>query len=115
MNHRSPPYATLVAAILLCLRAATVAGGELGLASVTQGPADLTIPADVPAGEAQRYGLGFPFQVGPTTAALWVNLRQEGTGVGDFEKYIVRGLLILFAVLFNTIQIQSLQKARVAK
>jgi hypothetical protein len=86
MNHRSPPYATLVAAILLCLRAATVAGGELGLASVTQGPADLTIPADVPAGEAQRYGLGFPFQVGPTTAALWVNLRQEGTGVGDFEN-----------------------------
>ncbi|MFZ4616996.1 MAG: ABC transporter permease [Rectinemataceae bacterium] len=36
-------------------------------------------------------------------------------GVGDFEKYIVRGLLILFAVLFNTIQIQSLQRARVAK
>jgi sugar transport system permease protein len=33
-------------------------------------------------------------------------------GVGDFEKYIVRGLLILFAVLLNTIQLQSLQKAR---
>jgi ribose/xylose/arabinose/galactoside ABC-type transport system permease subunit len=32
-------------------------------------------------------------------------------GVGDFEKYIVRGLLILFAVLLNTIQLQSLQKA----
>ena len=36
-------------------------------------------------------------------------------GVGDFEKYIVRGLLILFAVLFNTIQLQSLQKARLTK
>ncbi|MFZ2635294.1 MAG: ABC transporter permease [Rectinemataceae bacterium] len=36
-------------------------------------------------------------------------------GVGDFEKYIVRGFLILFAVLFNTIQIQSLQKARISK
>jgi ribose/xylose/arabinose/galactoside ABC-type transport system permease subunit len=36
-------------------------------------------------------------------------------GVGDFEKYIVRGLLILFAVLLNTIQVQSLQKAKLAK
>lgn len=33
-------------------------------------------------------------------------------GVGDFEKYIVRGLLILFAVLLNTIQLQSLQNAK---
>jgi ABC-type xylose transport system permease subunit len=36
-------------------------------------------------------------------------------GVGDFEKYIVRGLLILFAVLLNTIQIRSLQNTRVVK
>lgn len=36
-------------------------------------------------------------------------------GVGDFEKYIVRGLLILFAVLLNTIQLQSLQRAKAAK
>jgi len=36
-------------------------------------------------------------------------------GVGDFEKYIVRGMLILLAVLLNTIQIQSLQKAKVSK
>ncbi len=33
-------------------------------------------------------------------------------GVGDFEKYVVRGLLILGAVLLNTIQLQSLQKAK---
>jgi ribose/xylose/arabinose/galactoside ABC-type transport system permease subunit len=33
-------------------------------------------------------------------------------GVGDFEKYVVRGLLILFAVLFNTVQLQSLQKSK---
>ena len=33
-------------------------------------------------------------------------------GVGDFQKYIVRGLLILFAVLINTIQAQSLQKSK---
>jgi len=36
-------------------------------------------------------------------------------GVGDFEKYIVRGMLILLAVLLNTIQIQSLQKAKLSK
>ena len=36
-------------------------------------------------------------------------------GVGDFEKYIVRGLLILFAVLLNTIQVQSLQRAKLSK
>ena len=86
MNHRGQPYAKVAAAVLLCLKAVALAGGELGIVSVTQGPADLTVPADVPAGEAQRYGLGFPFQVGPTTAALWVNLRQEDTGVGDFEN-----------------------------
>jgi len=33
-------------------------------------------------------------------------------GVGDFEKYVVRGLLILGAVMLNTIQLQSLQKAK---
>ncbi|MFA7370365.1 MAG: ABC transporter permease [Sphaerochaetaceae bacterium] len=33
-------------------------------------------------------------------------------GVGDFEKYVVRGLLILGAVLLNTIQVQSLQKVK---
>jgi len=32
-------------------------------------------------------------------------------GVDDFQKYVVRGLLILFAVLLNTIQLQSLQKS----
>lgn len=36
-------------------------------------------------------------------------------GVGDFEKYIVRGLLILFAVLLNTIQVRSLLNSKVVK
>jgi ABC-type xylose transport system permease subunit len=37
-------------------------------------------------------------------------------GVGDFEKiYRPWGLLILFAVLLNTIQIRSLQNTRVVK
>ncbi len=36
-------------------------------------------------------------------------------GVGDFEKYIVRGLLILFAVLLNTIQVRSLLASKVVK
>lgn len=30
-------------------------------------------------------------------------------GVGDFEKYVVRGGLILFAVLLNTIQVQGIR------
>ncbi len=33
-------------------------------------------------------------------------------GVGDFEKYVVRGLLILGAVMLNTIQLSSLQKVK---
>jgi ribose/xylose/arabinose/galactoside ABC-type transport system permease subunit len=31
-------------------------------------------------------------------------------GVGDYQKYVVRGLLILFAVMMNTIQFRTLQK-----
>jgi sugar transport system permease protein len=33
-------------------------------------------------------------------------------GVGDFQKYVVRGMLILIAVMLNTIQFQGLQKAK---
>ena len=33
-----------------------------------------------------RYGLGFPFAVGPKQAALFCNLRNEGHPVGDFEN-----------------------------
>lgn len=36
-------------------------------------------------------------------------------GVGDFQKYVVRGLLILGAVMLNTIQLQSLQKVKKVK
>ena len=33
-------------------------------------------------------------------------------GVGDFEKYVVRGGLILFAVLLNTIQTEGIKLRR---
>jgi hypothetical protein len=57
-----------------------------GITEVTKGSVDLLIPRDVPSGETQRYGLAFPFQVGPKIAALFVNVRMEGMGVGDFEN-----------------------------
>lgn len=53
-----------------------------GITSVTRGAADATIPAD---GEKFRYGNGFPFQAGPHTAGVFLNLRFEGFPVGDFE------------------------------
>ena len=55
---------------------------QRGIVDVSKGPVDLTIPAD---GEKFRYGNGFPFQAGPNTAGVFVNLRFEGFPVGDFE------------------------------
>lgn len=56
-----------------------------GITGVTQGPADLISPPDVPAGEIWRYGLGFPMQISPDEAALLCNIRMEGSGNIDFE------------------------------
>ncbi|MAE66902.1 MAG: hypothetical protein CMJ18_21805 [Phycisphaeraceae bacterium] len=44
--------------------------------------ADLVIPSE---GGLFRYGNGFAFQAGPTTAGFFVNLRFGGYPVGDFE------------------------------
>ena len=57
-----------------------------GIIRVTQGPADLVAPRPRPNESAMRYGLGFPFAVGPKQAALFCNLRNEGHPVGDFEN-----------------------------
>lgn len=57
-----------------------------GIVRVTVGPADLTVPDKVDDGDAFRYGLGFPFQVAPTLAGLFCNLRTEGKPVVDFEN-----------------------------
>ena len=60
----------------------SVAGASVGIVSITQGPPDLPVPPDVPAGEYRRYGLGFAFQVGPSMAGLFCNRR---IGPGDHE------------------------------
>ena len=86
MDYKDALWMLLVAAIVLCQGSLTMAENTTGITGVTKGPADVSVPPDVPAGEAQRYGLGFPFQVSPTMAAIFVNRRMEGTGVGDFEN-----------------------------
>ncbi|MAE66917.1 MAG: hypothetical protein CMJ18_21880 [Phycisphaeraceae bacterium] len=50
---------------------------------ITQGGADLVVPPQE--GGLYRYGNGFPFQAGPTTAGIFVNIRFGGFPVGDFE------------------------------
>lgn len=62
-----------------------VAAGAGGITGITKGKADLTVPPETPPGEVWRYGLGFPFQVGPRMAGLFCNIRKEGTGSIDFE------------------------------
>ncbi|MCK5734641.1 MAG: exo-alpha-sialidase [Candidatus Latescibacteria bacterium] len=57
-----------------------------GITSITKGRVALTIPQDTPSDEVWRYGLGFPFQVGPKKAALFCNIRVEGKGSIDFEN-----------------------------
>jgi len=56
-----------------------------GIIGVTRGEADLITPPGAPAGEVWRYGLGFPLQISPTEAALFCNIRMEGSGNIDFE------------------------------
>ena len=57
-----------------------------GVTGISQGPKDLSAPPVTPEGQVLRYGLGFPFQVAPRQAGLFVNLRMEGIPVGDFEN-----------------------------
>ena len=60
--------------------------GATGIARVTMGPGDLSVPPGTPEGQVLRYGLGFPFQVAPKQAAVFCNLRVEGLPVVDFEN-----------------------------
>jgi hypothetical protein len=59
---------------------------EPRIVRVTVGPADLTEAGRDPNGDAHRYGLGFPFQVGPSLAGLFCNRRVEGKPVIDYEN-----------------------------
>jgi hypothetical protein len=56
-----------------------------GIKSVTQGDADLRELAAPSAGQVERYGLGEPVQIGPSTAALFCNRRTIGGGHWDYE------------------------------
>jgi len=78
-------YAISCLALFGGLANAAPAAPRTGITAVTKGPADVTVPPNVPPGEARRYGLGTPFQVGPRTAGIFCNLRVEGVAVGDFE------------------------------
>jgi hypothetical protein len=56
-----------------------------GITGITKGRAALTVPPDTPPNEVWRYGLGFPFQVAPRKAALFCNIRRDGTHSVDLE------------------------------
>jgi len=64
---------------------APVASARRGIWKITRNPKALETPQDAPPGQTWRYGLNFPFQVGPTVAGLYCNLKlYEGPGQ-DFE------------------------------
>lgn len=76
------------AVLLLSLRLAPAAGSTAeppGLVMVTHSPPAVSLPRQTTAGQPGRYGLGFPLQLGPTTAALLANVRTIGEGRWDYE------------------------------
>lgn len=56
------------------------------ITDVSAGPPDLVTPPDSTEDAVFAYGLGFPFQVAPTQAAVFCNVRVEGVAVTDFEN-----------------------------
>ncbi len=56
------------------------------ITAVTAGAADLATPLDSTEKAPLAYGLGFPFQVAPTQAAIFCNVRVEGVDQWDFEN-----------------------------
>jgi hypothetical protein len=55
------------------------------ITAVTRHEPALTQPTAAVEGQVTRYGLGFAFQVGPTTAAIACNVRTAGVGHWDYE------------------------------
>jgi len=80
-----------------------------GITGVTKGSVDLAIPPSTPPDEVWRYGLGFPFQVAPDMAALFVNIRKEGTGSVDYE---IGTDVILFDDLANISAANAIEVSR---
>jgi hypothetical protein len=57
-----------------------------GKLSMTNGKVDLRVPAGAPAEETWRYGLTFPFQLAPRTAAAFCNIRASGDMILKSER-----------------------------
>ncbi len=83
----------IAAAAIICVFGLAAAGTEPtvppepgAITAVSAGPARLLRPPDATAGQDLRYGLGFPFQVAPTQAALFCNVRVEGVATFDYEN-----------------------------
>lgn len=55
------------------------------ITGVTRGGVDLRTPSKPSPGQVERYGLCYPFQVGPRTAAAFCNLSTTGYGHWDYE------------------------------
>jgi len=75
------------AATGLSAKAAPPVSGETprGIWKTVRRPKVLDVPAEFPAGETWRHYFGYPFQVGPSTAALYVNRKNclfPGTDFG---------------------------------
>ena len=56
-----------------------------GITGVARGGVRLASPSEVTAGEAWRYGLTYPFQIAPRTAAVFCNIRRVNNPGVDFE------------------------------
>ena len=86
--------------------------GITGITGITKGSVDLAIPPGTPPDEVWRYGLGFPFQVAPGMAGLFVNIRKEGAGSIDFE---IGTDVILFNDLENISAANAIELSRYEK
>jgi len=71
---------------------------DSGIVRATRGSVKLIAPPDVARGEVWRYGLTYPFQVAPRTAAVFCNIRRVNNPGVDFE---VGTDVVLFNDLLN--------------
>jgi hypothetical protein len=58
---------------------------EAPIGEITRGLPDVSLPRSSTDNLPTRYGLGYPVQVGPKTAALFCNLRVVGPKRSDYE------------------------------
>ena len=58
---------------------------RVGLTGVTHGLCTVIAPTHVPDGENWRYGLGFPFQLSPTSAGIFANIHRVSASTWDYE------------------------------